>query len=128
MAGRLWLPPLGHLEVDVASLFGSVTFGATGAVASFTGKGVAGVTRNSAGHYTVALTDDFNALMWVGLTRAGTAPAATDGSYARYVSNTIGSGTPTIVVEYDVAAGTAADPVSGAVLLFRFDLRNSSVT
>lgn len=39
---------------------GTVTFGASGAVSSYTGRGISSVTKLTTGIYQIQLTDDFN--------------------------------------------------------------------
>jgi hypothetical protein len=131
MANRSFHKPLGALEIDVATLYGTVTFGATGAVSASTGKGITSVTRNSAGKYTVLLADTYNALLWADgiiLDTVNSDPV-TVGVVPRLYSQAVNNATPTVVFQfYDVSGGEVADPASGAVLYYKIEMRNSSVT
>lgn len=131
MANRLFIPPLGSLEVGVVKLWCSITVGATGAVTTSSGKGIASVTRNSAGNYTVALSDTYNSLLhasWSLLHSASSDPA-TVGVFMRTASQAVSSGTaPAVVLQcFTGDDGAAADPASGAVITAEFTLKNSSV-
>lgn len=59
MANKEFVQPKGFLEKQVAFLVFTINLGAAGAVSSVTGKGVTGVVRNSAGLYTVTLSDKY---------------------------------------------------------------------
>jgi hypothetical protein len=122
---------LGCLENDVVSLYGSVTFGSTGAVASSTGKGITSVTRNSAGKYTVLLQDTYNAFLWADckILNATLSDPSSVGVFADLFSQAVATTTPTVVFQFVATDdGAAADPASGAVAYFKIDLRNSSAT
>lgn len=96
---------------------GTVTFGATGAVASFTGAGVQGVTRLTTGIYQVKLQDNFVAYVGATTNMLGgpSGSAVTDGSL---VTNTLYQIT-TLGTTNWVAAGYDADftPVVGGVFV-----------
>lgn len=131
MANRRFLPPLGHLEVDCVELFGTITIGATGAVSSSTGKGISTVVRDSAGKYTITLSDRYNALLYAsGIILDDTdSDPVTVGVQPRLYSQAVNNATPTVVFQfYNHTNGAAADPASGAVVYLNFKLRNSSVS
>lgn len=132
MANHTFRQPLGCLEVDVVNLYGSITFGATGAVASSTGKGVTSVTRNSAGKYTVLLDGSYNAFLWADakIMNSTLSDPSSVGVFADLFSQAVSSSTtPTVVFQFVATDdGAAADPASGAVCYFRIDCRNSSVS
>lgn len=104
-----------------------VTFGASGAptLDSNTDGGIASITRNSAGRYTIVLQDVYNKLMGVNMVQlAASAEAA---PIRRVVSQTVSS-TKTIVIQYlAVDNSTATDPASGEQLFMQIVLGNSSV-
>jgi hypothetical protein len=91
-------------------------------------QGVASVTRNSTGNYTVTLQDAF-----VRLLGAEVAFAATDGLPAAPIvgidkDTTLSTalvGGKDIVIQCASSAGVAADPASGERLLATFTLANS---
>jgi hypothetical protein len=49
--------PMSSYAPQHSEIFCKLTIGATGAVTSFNGYGVASITRNGAGNYTVVLTE-----------------------------------------------------------------------
>jgi hypothetical protein len=118
------------LEKSKVRLFGKVSIGATGAptLDAVNSKGVASITRNSAGNYTVVLQDvysrfmDFHPCLVVG---AGT-PAA---PHCFVVSESVANvASKAIVIQFTAADGvTATDPADGESLRFTLDLKNSSV-
>jgi len=128
MADRLFNPPEGSLEQRVVSAYGSITFGATGAVASFDGIGVSSVVRNSAGNYTITLEDSYNKFLhWNGsLLDTADSDPQTVGTDPRVDSESISSGSFDIQF-YNYTDGSAADPASGAKITWRGDFRNSTV-
>lgn len=130
MANRRFLPPLGHLEVDVVELFAKITIGSSGAVSASSGKGVASVVRDSAGKYTITLSDRYNSLLdahAIVLDSANNDPV-TIGIQPRLFSEAVNNATPTVAFQfYNHTNGAAADPASGAVVYVSIKLRNSSV-
>lgn len=125
--------PLGCLEVDMVSLFGNFAVGGAGAPTLDTNnsKGIASVTRNSAGKYTVALTEPCAAFLWANAVTLDSANSAqTVGTAARLFSQAVTSTTaPVVIFQFnDVATGAAADPASGATIYFKVEMRNSTVT
>jgi hypothetical protein len=130
MANKSWLPVLGALEVDVVGLYGSITFGSTGAVSASSGKGIASVVRNSAGNYTITLDDSYQALLWAGVTllHSASSDPSTVGVEWRVASADVLSAKTVVIQSFASDDGAAADPASGAQVLLKFDLRNSTVS
>lgn len=132
MANKTFRQPLGCLEVDVVSLYGTITFGSTGAVASSSGKGISSIVRNSAGKYTITLDAPYNALLWADtrILHSTLSSPATVGIEANLFSQDVSNAsTPTLVIQFvALDNGAAADPASGAVCYLKMDLRNSSVS
>ena len=132
MANRSFHRPLGSLEIDVVTLFGTITIGASGAVSASTGKGITSVTNNSTGKYTVLLADTYNGFLWadgIVLDDTNSDPVSV-GVVPRLFSQDVASLTaPVVILQfYDVAGGEVANPASGAVVYFKIDLRNSTLT
>jgi len=128
MANRLFIPPSGSLEVNVCELFGSITVGASGAVSASSGKGIASVVKEAAdGQYTITLSDQYNSLLWAGLTLQSSADGAqTVGTALRINSQSMTS--KTVVLQCsDTATGADANLTSGDVVLLCLKLKNSSV-
>ena len=119
-------PAYGNYELAVAEVFGNAVIGATGAVTSISGKGIASVTRTGVGAYAITLTAAFpkyieSVTRCFGPTATGVSPEAQN---VRAPGFTFAK---TINVQFYSYAGTATDPASGSGLSFRFTLSNSSV-
>lgn len=132
MADRLFLPPLGALEVSVVEIFCEVNIGASGAVTSSSGKGCGTVTRTSAGLYRIPLSDSYNKLLWAGVTLLDDTDSdpATVGVHSRIEAEDVdGTSTPFVDVQFFAGDdGAAADPASGAKWYACLKLRNSAVS
>ena len=132
MANRSFHQPEGALELRVVSLYATITFGASGAVASSSGKGIASVVKESAaGQYTVTLSDQYNSLLWAGVTLVHSTDSdpASVGVHARVNASAVSAATPTVTLQaFAGDDGADANPASGAVWLVKFELRNSSVS
>lgn len=111
-----------------ASLFATVTFGATGAptLVAGTGMGITSITRSSAGVYVIALSQPFNTLLGVRSTFVNaTAPASPS---VFVTSNAVATrSAPALTIEFN-AAGTATDPASGESVLLEIVLNNSALS
>jgi hypothetical protein len=133
LANRNFYSNAYSLELDVVSLFVEINIGAAGAVSSSSGLGIASVTKESAaGQYTIRLTDSYNKLLWASVillddTNSDPATAAVE---ARILSEDVdNTSTPNIVIQgIALDDGAPANFVSGAKLLVKIELRNSSVT
>lgn len=116
------------LTKEVKALFAQVAIGASGAPTLSAAKslGVASIVRNSAGNYTITLSDKYMDLLQVSISRelAAGSPAALGGFVVR--SQAVASA-KTIVVEFVDATGAAADPANGTTLRLKIDVKNSSV-
>lgn len=132
MANRSFHPPAGNLELDVVNLFGTITVGASGAVTTGVGKGIASVVKESAaGQYTITLSDTYNTLLMANfMLLDGTDESpATVGTHMRLNSQAVSNATPTLVLQcYAGDDGADANPADGAVIYFQVVLRNSSVS
>ena len=129
MADRMWQPAEGGLEQRVVELFGSITFGTTGAVSASSGKGVTSVTRNSAGKYTIQLDDTYNALLAYcdKLIEDAVLDPTSVGVWTKLFSEDVAA-TGSFVVQFaDFTDGSAADPADGSKLIWTAKFRNSSV-
>ena len=133
MANRSFYPNHQSLEVDCVHLWAEINIGASGAVSSSSGLGIASVTKETAaGQYTIALTDSYNKLLWAGISLlddADSDPTSVAVS-ARIQSEDVDSDSaPELVIQgYDVTDGSAANFANGAKLLVKIELRNSSVS
>jgi hypothetical protein len=127
------------MEKDVKQLFAHVTFGATGAptLDAANSKGVASITRSSAGKYVVtmgtpassqaATADKYKKLLiakhvFDASGNSGTAPAAP----GMYVVSQAAATAGTVTIQFN-AAGTATDPASGEAVWLQFIFGDSTV-
>jgi hypothetical protein len=111
------------------SLLAQVSIGASGAptLASKTGMGIKSIVRNSAGDYTINLTQAFAALLNLSVVSisGASAPAA---PLLNIVTNSVSSSSaPLITFQLRSNSGTATDPASGEILLIVLDMDRSSL-
>jgi len=137
MANRWFTQFPKTLEKEVCSIYARVTFGSSGAPTLDTtnSKGIVSVTRNSAGKYTFVfgtnsgMLDTYNRLLMVetyydSTGNSGTAPTA---PLTYLTGNSIATaGTASLQLVMTNTSGTATDPASTEVWLFKFELKNST--
>jgi hypothetical protein len=122
----------GTLEQGIVELYSQVAIGAAGAptINVSRSKGIASITRNSAGNYTIALNDLYQYLMFLDymiVLGAGDPSAGTNLNCVVRADNSKVSGAPSIQVEFLNAAATAVDLASGCTILFDLQFKNSLV-
>lgn len=113
-------------EREVVRLFANIAIGASGApTLESAAKGIASVTRNSAGDYSIALTDNFNKLlaMHAVVQNATGIPAAPD---VGLKTDSVSSSTAPLIRIVTSAAGVATDPASGDTIRLEIVCRNAS--
>lgn len=112
------------LEKQVVKLYGSLTAGASGAVASSEGLGIKSITKESTdGQYTIQLEDGYPKLLHVqAIVKHASASAV---AAAQIISEDAKAGT--ITIQLTDGAGAAVNPESAAVVMLEITLRNSSV-
>lgn len=127
MGSRALRPAAKKLYIGAVELDGKLTVGATGAVTAFTGYGFNSITRNSAGQYTLVLTDQWNKV--TGFSYAFQHTSGTN-AYVQLESEDVDNATTasrTIVIQaYDLDDDTAEEIPSGAILYFTLKVSNSS--
>lgn len=133
MANRNFFSNSYSLEVDHVTLWAEINVGASGAVSSSSGLGIASVTKEStAGQYTIALSDSYNKLLHAQIMLLDDTDSnpATVAIIGRVLSEDVASSSAPKIVIQGVALddGAAANFASGAKLLVKIELRNSSVT
>lgn len=111
-----------NLEKEVKSLFVDIAIGATGAPTLTRGRGIASVSRTSAGLYKITLDDKYNRLMHVDIKQV----VATAEDLTFQVKAEDVDGDKTIDIQC-LAAAVATDPSDGSRLLIRIDLKNTSI-
>lgn len=132
MADRSFNNAYRSLELEVVNLYAKVTIGATGAptLVAASSKGIASITRNSTGEYKVTLSDKYNALLWgaAGLITTTASDATSVGIGSRLEVDSVTAATPYVQFQfYALDDGAAADPASGAVVLIKLELKNTTV-
>lgn len=112
------------LEKEVKEIYARITVAASGAptLVVADSQGVASIVRNSAGLYTLTLSDSYNKLMHASIqVRTPTA----ENIKANLVTESVASAK---TVQFRcVAVGTAADPASGDMIYVSLQLKNSTV-
>lgn len=111
------------------SLLAQVSIGASGAptIVAKSGMGISSIVRNSAGNYTIHLTNTFFVLLNASVVSisGSSAPAA---PLMNIVASTVSTvSAPAVQIQLRSGAGTATDPASGEVLLIELDLDRSSL-
>lgn len=122
MADRNFYPSEGNYDARLVRLAGSVTFGASSAVASqdFTGGTF---TKNSAGDFTLTLSDVFNAIKSVNVTYNVNSTTPTDLVPQVYSVSASGK-----TIKFKLLTGTVAtDPGTGASAFVNVVCKNSGV-
>ena len=128
MGDRITNQFTGTLEKSVVKLFGSMTIGASGAVTSSQGGGIASVDESGTGTYTITLADKWSRLLNISIVPVGTSASTVfqwrvDKSVSDAQSDILAK---TIVLQAADAAGADVEPASGEVFLFEITVRNSS--
>lgn len=108
------------------SLFVKVSFGVSGAPTLVTtggfSKGIASVSRTSAGKFVITMSDTYNYLIGIkGCFVAAGGPSAPDVNVS--AESVASAKTVTILTQ---SGGVSTDPASGEVLLLEIELKNST--
>lgn len=92
-------------------------------------QGIKSITRNSTGNYTLVLQDPYLRLLpgsQIGFQPAAAGTAVAPIAQIQTTSTNVGSSTsPQVTFQCQSAAGSAADPASGEVMLVQLILQNS---
>jgi PKD repeat protein len=115
-------------EHEVGAIYPKVVVGASGAVTSFKGAGVASVVRNSTGNYTITLSATYQRLLFASGTvvnATATSVAAVQVFQAAATVQSSFKSTGAITVQLLDFAGAAVDAPSGSHLWFKLDVRFS---
>lgn len=127
MANRMFNQFRYSLEKAVVDLYAKVAIGATGAptLSTANSKGIASITRNSTGDYTVVLQDKYYKLLdfrCVFLDTSGLPDAPLIGLDN---STDVTAASPVVRFVCCSSVGTPADPASGETMYLHFTLANS---
>jgi hypothetical protein len=115
------------LEKAPVRLYAKVAIGASGAptISAANSKGVASITRNSAGNYTIVLQDTYVKLMSISAKgQNSTGISASPDMGVKTISVTSLT-SPSVNVVFSTG-GVATDPASGDTLYFEIVLSNST--
>lgn len=117
------------LERDITDLYIKASVGGSGALTILNGisKGIASITRNSAGNYTIVFNQPSFLLLEAQssqLLAGGTKLAAPLMKVEAESVNSASS--PSLQVQFYSDAGAAADIDSGAILMLRISVRDAS--
>lgn len=112
------------LEKLQVNLFASATIGSTGACTLVTAnsKGIASITRNSAGNYTIVLQDKYYKFLDFSVTTKN-ASGVSAAPNVGMISNNMSTPSINFVMS---TGGTPTDPASGDTLYMRITASNSS--
>lgn len=126
MASR-WFNQFSHsfLKKKVA-IYARVTFGAAGAptLDATNSQGVRSISRSAAGKYVITFNDSY--VRWMAVNpvfKNATAPAA---PLCYVVSDTIGTTTKTMTIQFTDLTQTGADPGSGEEVRIEFTFNDSN--
>jgi hypothetical protein len=113
---------------QMVSLLAKISIGASGAPTLIpnTGMGIASIVRNSAGNYTINLSNTFYSLMGVRVTNVSgaSAPAAPLVNVA--VDAVKVAAAPLVTIQTRNVSNAATDPASGEILQIELLLNRSS--
>lgn len=119
------------LEKDLVHLYADITIGASGAVTSVKGGGIATVVKQgTAGQYNVTLDSAFSKLLFLNATFVGSAASTIDSVQVLMTDAAAKTALKTgaaIVIQLYNAAGTAADATSGSVMKLKLEVRRTTV-
>lgn len=109
---------------DIVDIFSRISFAAAGVPTMISGKGLLSVTRISAGHYRLALKDNFFRLEMLKHVFLDSSAPASPSMYI-LVDNSASQTNPVIDIVFNVA-GTATDPASGDIVMLQISLCTAS--
>ena len=131
MADRMFHSEKGALEIDRVELFAEITFGAAGAVDSFTAKGTSNIALEGTSTYKISLEDSYYKLLaadtiWL---EADALDPASVGNAVKIESEDVNSSSdPHLKITTTKSSdGTDTIPADGSKLYVTIKLRNSSV-
>jgi hypothetical protein len=130
MANRYLKSRLYTFETDLVKIVGTMTVGATGAVGTVKGMGIASVTRTGVGAYTVTLQDSYHMVWGHHIAFGGGTASGIGGVELVDTQANIKTNIRTnkqIKIQCYSATTTAADPANGTTMFFSFLVRNSNI-
>lgn len=125
MASRRFYQFRYSAEAEIVELYMAVSIGAAGAptLVANQNKAISAIARNSAGNYTVTLSDNYKRIMLAEYSPLSpTAPAA---PVMSVITDSSASGS--LVLQFTNSTGVATDPASGETLLLCLTLKNSTI-
>jgi hypothetical protein len=118
-----------HCAAQV-NLFAKISIGATGAptIVSGTGTGISSIVRNSAGDYTINLSNPYNTLLGVDAVFHGNGGAAPAAPLVSIKTDAVATASaPAVEILCTNSAGTATDPANGETIYLSILLNRSSL-
>lgn len=110
------------LEKEVKEIYCSISFGSSGAPTLVSRYGIASITRNSAGDYTLVLQDNFVSLKFV----EGTFLSSTAQDIRLQLKSETVASTKQINF-FTLTGASATDPSSGQKLFLKIEVKNTTV-
>jgi hypothetical protein len=114
------------IEQSPREVFAEINIGATGAPTLARGKGIASVSRTSAGLYVLTLKEVYNRLLFLAYQLKYTGGVSNIYQIYESAADTVLT-TKTVTFTCINAAGTATDPTNGMVLRIKLTLKNTAV-
>lgn len=119
-------------EKDSVTVYGSVTFGAAGAVGSFQGGGVTSVTKVAAttGQYLITFDDQFTRLLFPSFQLVNDALSAVAAIQLFQEASTLQAdvtNNKSFIIALADFAGAAVDPEDGSQIMFKVVFRRTDV-
>lgn len=109
------------LEREVKDIYLDVAIGSSGAPTIRAGYGINSIVRNSAGDYTITLSDTYNSLKYA---KAILIAASAADLQVQLISETIANSASRTLRLVLQAGTTATDAASGSRLLVKLELKN----
>ncbi len=112
-------------ERDLIDTQAKISIAGSGAPTLTQAKGIASITHNSAGNYTIVMQERTYLLMDVkaSFISGASAPAA---PIINVVSEQVNNASPSLIIQCRDLSGAAADPASGEVMLLHIQCRSAS--
>ena len=126
MAARASFNQTASLVDRLTIIQGQFVINGTSDPTSVQGNGITSVVRNSAGKFTVTLSEAWNKLLCVDAVLAGPSAGTTAGCDNVAIDTVPSAGFTSVVLRTELN-NAAADPTSGSTVLFLLHLRNSTL-
>lgn len=126
MSNRYMQQFSGSLDHAVTHVHGYVVIGASGAVTSFKGLGISGVTKTATGVYTIAIQDSYPGMLGASAMVAYNGTSVVGNVAIKQDLATDPGVAKSLVLNTLDFAGADVSPQSGSRIYFHIIMRNSS--